>query len=117
MARKALSSGAPAHLSAEMVAWWRSLSRRYKFQPQHQRLLEAACDAWDRMVQARAEILRDGITTTDRFGAARPHPAIAIERDSRIGFVRCVRELALADDELPSESRPPRLLGRYAGRD
>jgi phage terminase small subunit len=117
MKTKALTSSAPAHLSPAMAAWWRSLCRRYKFQPQHLRVLEAACDSWDRTVAARAEVLRDGLTVPNRFGELRPHPSLATERDNRIAFVRCVRELALADDDLPRDSRPPRLTGRYAGRD
>ena len=34
----------------------------------------------------------------------RPHPAIAIERDSKIGFARLVRELDL-DTEPPTSMR------------
>ena len=44
------------------------------------------------------------------------HPAVAIERDARIAFLRAVRELALADAGEPTEIRPPRPIGRYAGR-
>jgi phage terminase small subunit len=99
-----------------MATWWRVLCRRYRFQPHHLRVLEVAADSWDRLAAARAEILRDGLTVADRFGQARPHPAIAIERDSRIGFLRAVRELNLADNDLPEDSRPPRIAGRYEGR-
>lgn len=116
MARKALTSSAPAHLSPEMTLWWRSLCRRYPFQPQHLRVLEVAADSWDRKIAARAEVKRDGLTVRDRFGQARPHPAVAIERDASVIFLRAVRELALADDDLPAESRPPRIAGRYQGR-
>ena len=31
----------------------------------------------------------------------RPHPAIAIERDSRLAFVRIMRELGLNDTDKP----------------
>ena len=115
--KKPTSSAPPAHLSEAMRAWWRSVSRGYKLKPHHYRVLEAACDSWDRTVAARAEVLRDGLCIPNRWGELRPHPSLATERDNRIAFVRCVRELALADDDLPAESRPPRLTGRYAGRE
>lgn len=99
-----------------MTAWWRSVSRGYKLKPHHYRVLEVACDSWDTRVQARIEHRRDGITVVDRFGQARPHPSVAIERDASVTFLRAVRELALADDDLPNDSRPPRISGRYAGR-
>lgn len=109
--------GAPEHLSEEMRAWWKRIVRAWRFSPHHLKVLQAACESWDRMVEARALLKKDGLTVTDRFGQLKPHPAFAIERDSRIAFVRCVRELALADEDLPPEdSRPPRLTGRYTGR-
>lgn len=105
----------PAHLSAEMQAWWRRAVRTWTFSSHHLKVLQAACEAWDRMTEARTLLKDQGLTVTDRFGQQKPHPAFAIERDSRTSFVRCVRELALADEHLP-DSRPPRLSG-YDGRD
>ena len=107
---------APRHLSADMTTWWRSLTRRYRFGPQHLRVLACAAEAWDRKETAREMIAAAGLTVTNRAGEIKPHPAVAIERDARIAFVRAVRELALADDDLPADSRPPRLRG-YQGRD
>jgi hypothetical protein len=61
-------------------------------------------------------VAREGLTVVDRHGVARPHPAIQIEIQCRTGFIRALRELALADEDLPADVRPPRLRGRYAGR-
>jgi len=66
------------------------------------------------MTAASALIAEQGLTVTDRHGQVRPHPAVAIERDSRVAFVRVLRELGLSDEA--NDSRPPRLTGRYAGR-
>jgi P27 family predicted phage terminase small subunit len=106
----------PDHLSDEMKSAWRSWVRRYRFQGHHLRLLTLACEAWDRGAQARTQLETDGLTTTNRHGELRPHPAAAIERDSAIRFARLIRELALSDDDAPNDIRPPRLHGRYTGR-
>jgi phage terminase small subunit len=64
-----------------------------------------AGEAWDRHEEAR-EILRNaGLTTTDKHGIVRPHPAVQVENTARTAFVRCIRELGL--DLTPDDSRPP----------
>jgi phage terminase small subunit len=98
-----------------MATWWRSITRRYRFEGHHLRLLVLACESWDRRAEARKQLEKDGMVTANRHGELRPHPAVAIERDSAIRFARLVRELALADSDAPDESRPPRLSG-YQGR-
>jgi P27 family predicted phage terminase small subunit len=86
----------PGHLSLEMKAWWREVASTYKFEDHHYKLLEACCSAWDRMASARKEIGANGLTYVDSKCHVRPHPAVAIERDARIGFARLIRELGLA---------------------
>jgi phage terminase small subunit len=68
-------------------------------QSHHLRLLQLACEAWDRAQQAREILATDGITVGGREGI-KPHPAIAIERDSRLAFARLIAQLSL-DDEQP----------------
>jgi P27 family predicted phage terminase small subunit len=100
----------PDHLSEAMQAWWRKVMADYDLDLHHQRLLEAACDAWDRMTQARAVLTDEGLTVATKHGAKK-HPAADIERDSRLAFARLLRELDL-DAESPSERpewRPPSL--------
>ena len=93
---------APAHLSEAMQAWWRAVMADYALEPHHLRLLEAACDAWDRMVQAREVLRVEGLTTKPRDGSSKKHPCADIERDARLAFARLLRELDL-DCEPPSE--------------
>lgn len=78
----------------------------YQLEAHHVRLLTLAAESWDRCQQAREVLDRDGLTYADRFGAPRARPEVAVERDSRLGFVRIVRELDL-DVEPPSEGRRP----------
>jgi phage terminase small subunit len=82
----------------------------YQLEEHHLRLLTLAAEAWDRAQMARATILEHGAFFHDRHGSPRPHPALAVERDSRIAFARLVRELDLDGEPLP-DPRPPRRRG------
>src|SRR5947209_2835386 len=97
----------PDHLSETMQNWWRQTVADYDLEQHHLKLLEAACDAWDRMAQARATLLIEGLTVEGGNGK-KTHPAVAVERDSRAAFVRIVREMDL-DEPQPSPGRymPP----------
>ena len=101
---KAKTPKAPAHLSDSTRVWWRSVVREYMLEPHHMRLLQAAAECWDRLQQARELLQRDGLVIEGREGGMRPHPAAAIERDSRIAFARLIRELDL-DVEPPTSNR------------
>jgi Phage terminase, small subunit len=94
---------APAHLRPDTRAWWLYVHSNWRLEAHHSRLLEMACDAWDRYHEARVILARDGIVVGGRQAAVRPHPCIAIERDNRIVFARLIAQLNLDGD--PSEVR------------
>jgi phage terminase small subunit len=97
---------APNHLSPAMKDWWDAVTADYDLDRHHLRLLEAACGAWDRMVQARIALAEHGLTYESQ-GGPRARPEVAIERDSRLSFARLLRELDL--DVAPEPPRPPSL--------
>ena len=98
----------PAHLSREAQDWWGEVNRDYGLEPHHLRLLQAACEAWDRMAQARQALAdHGGLTFTDERGVIRSHPCVAHERDARTAFARLVRELDLDTGALTDAPRPP----------
>jgi P27 family predicted phage terminase small subunit len=101
---------APRHLrSREARRLWRSTVKDFALEAHQLALLESACKSLDRLVEAREQIDRDGITVKDRFGQLREHPATKIERDSRIALARLLRELQLTDEaDLDNQIRPPR---------
>jgi phage terminase small subunit len=100
---------APGHLRTATGKWWRGVLDDYELEPHHIRLLTLAAEAWDRTAQAREVLDREGITYTDRFGAPRSRPEVAVERDGRLAFARLLRELDLDVDPPPERSRPPAL--------
>ena len=61
------------------------------------------------MQQARELIEAEGLIVEDRFGQKKAHPAVAIERDAKASFLRCIRELGL-------DIEPPGPIGRPPGR-
>jgi phage terminase small subunit len=102
-------------LSENARQWGQSVCEAYVLQPHHLKLLQAAAECWDRYQAAREQLDREGLIIPGRQGQ-KPYPAIAVERDSRLGFARLIRELDL-DTEPPAserrsagtllESRPP----------
>ena len=104
----------PANLSPASRRWFRETAENFILDQHHIKLLELAARTWDRAEEARKLLKADGLTFTDRYGQLKPHPAVAIERDSQLRFARLIRELRL-DDEMPDAeySRPPRI-GRSA---
>jgi phage terminase small subunit len=100
----------PPDYSPAMQAWWSHVMAEYDLDEHHRHLLECACGAWDRMLQARDAIAEHGLTYEDDRGTVRSRPEVAIERDSRVAFVRCVRELDLDIQPPPAPvGRPPGL--------
>ena len=95
----------PAHLKTAGRRLWRAVTRAYELEAHHREILAAACEACDRMTEAREVVDEEGITVEGRFGP-KAHPAVAVELNSRTAMLRAIRELGI-DVEAISESRPP----------
>ena len=86
---------APRHLQPVGRHLWLAVMRDYDLRDGHHlSILTSACEAADRECQAREIIAREGLVAETRSGP-HPHPAVAIERDSRIAKLRALRELGL----------------------
>jgi hypothetical protein len=99
-------------LKPKTRAWVRRVVNSWQLEEHHVRLLILAGASWDRSLQAKAIVDRDGPTFKDRFSQDKPSPCIAIERDSMLTFSRLLRELGL-DLETTPENRPPFRPGGY----
>ena len=95
----------PKHLTSGSAKLWRSVLSDYELEARHEATLLVGLEARDRMLQAQAAIEADGAYIDGRFGK-KAHPALAVERDSRVAFMRAMRELGL-DLEAPPSARPP----------
>jgi phage terminase small subunit len=97
----------PLDLSGAATAWWRATVEEFELEPHHVRTLSEAAFAWDRCQQARLLVNEQGLVVQDPSGQLRPHPAVAIEHDSRIAYLRAMHQLDLDTASLATR-RPGR---------
>jgi P27 family predicted phage terminase small subunit len=97
----------PPHLSEATKAWWTEVCGEYVLKSHHLRILECACDAWDRMTEAREALSREGLIGSTGAGGPKANPAAVIERDSRAAFLYALRELDLDSEPKPGAKQPP----------
>lgn len=103
----------PDSLSSDARALWTRLVDEFAIDDAAAlAILERACEAFQRMRQAQGIIDKDGLTTTDRFGQAKPHPAVTIERDSRASFLQAMKALRLDIEPLRDGPGRPPAMGR-----
>jgi phage terminase small subunit len=95
-------NAAPDHLQPATRIWFESVIADFALDQHHVRMLVLAAEAWDLSQQAREQLASAGITFMDQNGNPRAHPAVAIERDARLAFVRIIRELDLEGETLPA---------------
>jgi phage terminase small subunit len=98
---------APKNLTPGALAAWRDIHRRYRVHQDCLPALTELVEALSRKEQAQEAIAADGILIEDRFKVKRPHPALAIERDSRLAVLRCLKVLGLPSVEESRLGRPP----------
>ncbi|TIO04099.1 P27 family phage terminase small subunit [Mesorhizobium sp.] len=96
----------PAHLEAATRKWVAGIIADFDLESYHFKILVKAAEAHDRGEEARKILKADGIVITDRFGTKKAHPAVAIERDARVAFMRGVRELGLDIDTVEAPRAP-----------
>jgi P27 family predicted phage terminase small subunit len=98
-----VSYEAPDHLQPATAAWWLKTAEFFELEPSQCRVLTCAASAWDRMEAARQILSAEGLVIKDKLGTPKQHPAVAIERDSRQAFLRCLRDLNLDRITVPRE--------------
>jgi P27 family predicted phage terminase small subunit len=94
----------PAHLSPAGRKLFTSVMDAYILEPRHVAVLVKAIEAHDRAEQARTEIGAGPLMVASRLGELRPHPLLAVERDSRAQFGTLMKMLGLDIDGPPAPS-------------
>jgi hypothetical protein len=100
----------PTGLSREGRRWWKSITAAWELDEAALLILGEAMRALMRVRQAQAEIDRDGITTKDRYGILKPHPATCTEAAAKATLLRYLKALNL--DIEPLNAGPGRPSGR-----
>jgi P27 family predicted phage terminase small subunit len=101
--------GCPGHLSKEAKLIWKELTKEYGIDDAGGlAILKTGLEAYDRTTGARLAIDKEGLTITDRFGASKPHPLLAAERDARGQWLAALKQLNLDIEPLrDGPGRPP----------
>jgi phage terminase small subunit len=106
---KSAGSLTPKHLRAATRNWFDQICREYQLESQHIKILQIAAESWDTYEKARDSIAENGMTFVNKkHGDIKPRPEVAIMQNSRIAFLRALRELNL-DVQPPDTPRPSSL--------
>lgn len=89
----------PNGLSSEMQGFWQQVVATWRLDARHLQILEEACRARDRCVEAGRLVDERGIIIEGGRYGDRQNPAVMVERDSRLSFLRCMRALHLEEAE------------------
>jgi len=92
---------APGHLSAEARRWWDRITAGWSLDDAGLLILQAALEAFDRLRQAQAVVAEDGVVVEDPSGRKRAHPALSIEKESRLALLRAWKQLNLEQAPAP----------------
>ena len=94
------------HLKPATKAWFEQICREFELQSHHLKILQMAAESWDNYETARDAIAENGMTFVNkRFGDVKARPEISIMQNSRLAFLRALRELNL-DIAPPENPRP-----------
>jgi len=91
---------------------WREIHAKFTLEADQCEVLRTACDALARLYQARDVLNNEGLTFQSPSGQIRSHPANAIEKQSRVGFLQAIKQLGIDWD--PNEKRNVGRPSRFA---
>jgi len=97
---------APAHLKPKTRAWFDEIVASFELESHHIRVLQIAAESWDLYETSREQIEKNGLTfRNEKVGDIKMRPEVSVMRDSRLAFLRSLRELNL-DIQPPDAPRP-----------
>jgi phage terminase small subunit len=98
----------PSGLNASGKKFWKKILSEFELNETHD--LERLCMAakcLDDLGEAEKRVKKDGMFAVNRYGATVEHTGVKMIRDSRMLFIKIIREMGL-DLVVPEDSRPPR---------
>ena len=102
---------APRHLSERSKQIWRKILPGIEVTPAVLPLLEEALSALDRIQETRELVKREGLMV-----GGEPHPALRLEKEGQLVFLRCWRQLGLGKvSEIPGGFEPAHDSDRFFG--
>ena len=104
----------PATLGCESRRLWRELNGAYLLEKPQLMTLRVALEAYDRLLEAQAIIAREGLIYETETKYKRAHPALAIEKAARDGFLRAWASLDWDVEPPLAVGRPPMYSGPQA---
>lgn len=85
----------PAGLSERAGRLWKAVVVDYDLSAAELEVLRGAVECLDRADAAAKVVKREGVTTVDRYGCAKAHPALDAEMRARALFNAAVRQLGV----------------------
>ena len=104
----------PKYLTKKSRKWTKDIDSLVVLEPHQEKMVIQAAVCLDRIEEARELIAAEGLTTKTRDGGRKAHPAVGIERDSKILFTRLCREIGLDIESVETYPRVPRRYGQEA---
>jgi len=96
----------PSDLGTEGKRFWKKVLSEFAIRDTHDlERLKMAGKCLDDLAEAEKRVKTDGMFAVNRYGKTVEHPGLKIIRDSRMLFLKTMRELCL-DTQTPGESRP-----------
>ncbi len=92
---------------------WKRILLKYQVDDEPAlRILQSSLEAHQRMRQCREVIDHEGMQQLDRFGQAKAHPLLCVERDARSAFLAGFRHLGFEETtvEQPRPGRPAKVI-------
>ena len=98
----------PPNLGKEGSAFWLNVLAENEIEDSHDlQRLAMACKCLDDLAIAEGRVIIEGMFIQNRYGNITEHPAVKTVRDTRLLFVKIIREMGLDLVDV-KDTRPPR---------
>lgn len=93
--------------NAETRKIWKQITEAWELDESGLVILKIALESYDRLIQAKRILDKEGVTVKTDTGQIKKHPACEIEKNARQGFLMAWRMLNLGIEPPGSIGRPP----------